>query len=316
MALGAPVVLLAPNLQGLWLGEGRMTPMARLAIAPPLLSFLALCLLIAWFPLSLGMVLGAWVAAKVLVGVVVVGLLWRSDRLGAPDWRALRFEVPFIITIGITNLIGFLNYRVGLFVVERQLGLQATGVYSIAVIVAELLWFVSGSLTQATYGRIGVRERALAASTTLRVVHLGVTILLIAAPLLWFVAAWVVPVALGAAYVDSLVPLAVLLPGALLFGGASALSAYFTNHAGLPSVAAWAAFGSMLGNACLSMWLVPRLGMVGAAAAASVCYVASVMAVAWRFARHAGLPLRRVLVPGRQVADDLKTLWHFGRTAA
>ena len=34
LALGAPALLLAPNLQGLWLGEGRMGPMARLTLGP------------------------------------------------------------------------------------------------------------------------------------------------------------------------------------------------------------------------------------------------------------------------------------------
>jgi hypothetical protein len=43
-----------------------------------------------------------------------------------------------------------------------------------------------------------------------------------------------VPPVLGPAYAASLPPLALLLPGVLLFGGASALSAYFTNHAGQP----------------------------------------------------------------------------------
>ena len=173
---------------------------------------------------------------------------------------------------------------------------------------AELLWFVSGSLTQATYSRIGTPERAIAASTTLRVVHLSVAVLSLTAPLLWLAAVWLVPSALGAAYRDSLLPLAVLLPGALLFGGASAFSAYFTNHAGLPRVSAWAAFGSLVVNAALAMVLVPHLGMAGAALAASASYAASVVLVAGIFARHAGLPLRRVLLPGPQLVADLRAL--------
>lgn len=309
LALAAPVLLLAPNLQGLWLGEGRMAPMARLALAPPLLSLSALALCASWKPLSLAVVLCTWVSAKVLVGLVALVVLWRGARLAAPDFQALRREIPFVATIGVTNLIGLLNYRVGLFIVERQLGLAATGVYSISVIVAELLWLVSGSLTQAAYGRIGTPERAQAASTTVRVVQLGVTVLLVAAPVLWLLGYWLVPFALGGAYTASLLPLAVLLPGALLFGGASALSAYFTNHAGLPQLSAWAAFGSLVANASLAAALVPEFGMIGAAMAASVSYAASVALVAWKFARHAGMPLRRVLLPGAQLAADLRMLW-------
>ncbi|MDP3085774.1 MAG: teichoic acid transporter, partial [Rubrivivax sp.] len=219
LALAAPLLLLAPNLAGIWLGEGRMGPMARLTLAPPLLTLLALALLLAIGQPQLPEVLGAWVGAKVLVGVLLLAVLWRGARLAAPDFGALRAELPFIATIASANLVSLLNYRVGLFVVERQLGLAATGIYSIAVVVAELLWFVSSSLTQAAYSRIGTPDRTLAAATTLRAVHLSLAALLAAAPLLWLAAWALLPWLLGPDYAASLLPLTLLLPGVLLFGG-------------------------------------------------------------------------------------------------
>lgn len=308
LALGAPVMLLAPNLAGWWLGEGRMVPMARVSLAPPLVT-LALMALLWWlYKLGLVQVLSAWVAAKVLVALGLLAAVWRAGRFARPAFAELRRELPFVATIGLTNLVSLLNYRVGLFLVERLLGLSATGVYSIAVVVAELLWFVSSSLTQAVYGRIGTPERTQAAATTLRVVQLSLAALLVVAPVLWVVAQWAVPWALGPAYRDSLLPLALLLPGALLFGGASALSAYFTNHAGLPQVPAQVAGLSLVLNALLAAALVPRMGMAGAAVAASLAYGTSVGVLAWRFAAHAGLPLVDVLRPGAQLAQDLKTV--------
>jgi O-antigen/teichoic acid export membrane protein len=249
----------------------------------------------------------------VVVGAAVLLLLWRGGRLAAPGFGALRAELPFIATIGLTNLIGLLNYRVGLFVIERLLGLSATGVYSIAVVVAELLWFVSGSLTQAVYGRIGTPDRTRAAATTVRVVHLSLTALLLVAPLLGVAAVWVIPFVLGPAYAASLPLLAWLLPGALVFGGASALSAYFTNHAGRPQVPAQVALLSLLLNTTLSLLLVPHMGMAGAALAASLSYTAAVAVLAWRFARHAGLPLAAVMVPGAQLGRDLLAWRRGGR---
>ncbi|MFT3817659.1 MAG: polysaccharide biosynthesis C-terminal domain-containing protein [Rubrivivax sp.] len=308
LALGAPALLLAPNLQGLWLGEGRMGPMARLTLAPPALTLALLAVIGLFGAAGLGVVLSSWVAAKVAVGVLVLALLWRGERLAKPDFAALAREAPFIATIGLSNVVALLNYRVGLFVIERVLGLSATGVYSIAVVVAELLWFVSGSLTQAAYGRIGTPDRAQAAATTVRVLQLGVAALLIAAPLLWLAARLLLPWVLGPAYAASLPLLALLLPGVLLFGGASALSAYFTNHAGRPQVPAQLAAVSLLINAALALALVPRWGMAGAAAAASIAYAACVVLLAWRFAKHAGWPLARVLLPGPQLWADLRTV--------
>ena len=308
LALGAPVLLLAPNAVGWWLGEGRMAPIARLTLAPPWLALATLGLLWSLQWTGLVPVLGAWVGAKVVVGLALLWVLWRSRRLAAPGWAALRDQLPFVATIGVTNLIGLLNYRVGLFVVERVLGLSATGVYSIAVVAAELLWFVSSSLTQAAYSRIGTPDRATAAATTVRVVQLSVLALLLAAPLLWLAAQLLVPWLLGRAYAPSVALLALLLPGVLLFGGASALSAYFTNHAGAPQVPARVAAMSLLLNGALALSLVPQWGMAGAALAASLSYAASVGLLALRFVRHAGLPLRALLLPGPHLWRDIQAV--------
>jgi O-antigen/teichoic acid export membrane protein len=308
LALGAPVLLLAPNAVGWWLGEGRMAPIARLTLAPPWLALAALGLLWSLQHAGLLPVLAAWVGAKVVVGLVLLVVLWRTRRLAAPDWAALRQQLPFVATIGATNLISLLNYRVGLFVVERVLGLAATGVYSIAVVAAELLWFVSSSLTQAAYSRIGTPDRATAAATTVRVVQLSVVALALAAPLLWLAARTLVPWLLGPAYAPSVVLLAVMLPGVLLFGGASALSAYFTNHAGAPRVSARVAALSLVLNALLSAWLVPTWGMTGAALAASLSYTACIAVLAGLFTRHAGLPLSALLWPGPQLWPDIQAV--------
>ena len=311
LALAAPFLLLAPNLSGLWLGEGRMGPMALLTLSPTLLALALIGVLWALQQAGLLAVLAAWVSAKVVVSLLLLAALWRSGRLApiaAPAVAALKVELPFIARIGLTNLISLLNYRVGLFVVERVLGLAATGVYSIAVVVAELLWFVSSSLTQAVYGRIGTPDRAAAAATTVRAVQLSLTALLLATPVLWLVASWLLPRLLGPVYADSLLPMALLLPGVLVFGGASALSAYFTNHAGLPQVPARVAALSLVLNASLCVLLVPRLGMAGAAASASLSYAASVALLAWRFVRHAGLPLAALLRPGPQLWADVRSV--------
>jgi Na+-driven multidrug efflux pump len=62
-------------------------------------------------------------------------------------------------------------------------------------------------------------------------------------------------------------------------------------------------------NATLAFSLVAGLGMgmAGAALAASLSYTASVVVLALRFARHAGLP-RRALLPGPVLWADLRAL--------
>jgi O-antigen/teichoic acid export membrane protein len=309
LAWALPLVLLTPNLACLWLGAGRMLPMARLSLAPPLLALAAVlaCSLL-WPALSLGHLLGSWVAAKAGVAAGLLGWLWWRGRVALPSRAPRRAEWSFVAMLGLTNLVGMLNYRVGLFVVERQMGLDATGLYSIAVIAAELLWFVSGSLTQAAYSRIGSADPQAAAATAVRVAQLSLVALLLAAPVLYGACVLLVPPLLGAEFAASLPPLALLLPGVVLFGGASALSAFFTNHAGAPRVPAAAAAWSLAANGVAAWLLVPGLGLPGAALAASAAYALTMGLLARRFARHTGLRLRQVLLPGRQCWRDLQAV--------
>ena len=69
-ARAAPRRLRPANLAGWWLGQGRMAPMARVSLLPPLLTLALLAGLWVWGQGGVPQVLGAWVAAKVLVAQV------------------------------------------------------------------------------------------------------------------------------------------------------------------------------------------------------------------------------------------------------
>jgi hypothetical protein len=90
LALAAPVLLLAPNIAGWWLGEGRMGPMAVVSLAPPALTLVALWLLWLGGMATLVPVLAAWVGAKAVVGIGAVLAMARARRLAPPRWAPVR----------------------------------------------------------------------------------------------------------------------------------------------------------------------------------------------------------------------------------
>jgi O-antigen/teichoic acid export membrane protein len=298
LSLVAPLLFIAPNLAGLWLGRGRMGGLAALTLAAPLLTLAGVALAaLADHPPSLSVVLAAWVVARALVAAGSLVAAARGGWLGAPDAGRLRAEARFVAVIGLTNLLGLLNYKVDLFLVERLLDLSATGVYSIAVLVGELLWLVSSSVTTAAYARIGSPNAASASALALRAMHASVLMLAPLAPLLWLAASLLLPALLGPAYERVLPVLAVLLPGIVAYGAASALSAWFTNHAGRPWVPAGLALLSLAINIAVSLVAIPAFGMIGAALATTVSYVAAVAVGAVLFARASRTPLHLLLRP-------------------
>ncbi len=298
LALAAPLMFLPGNLSGLWLGRGRMGGLAALMLAPPLLTLAGIALA---HGLGRGgdlaAVLAAWAAARVVVALGTTAAASRGGWLGRPDPAALGAQLRFAAVIGATNVVSLLNYKADLFLVEHFLGLAPTGVYSIAVAVAELLWLVSSAVTTAAYARIGQPDRAAAAALALRAMHVSVGVLVLASPLLWGAAWWLVPRVLGEAYRPALPVLALLLPGVVLYGAASALSAWFTNHAGRPQVPALLAGASLGINVAVSWWAIPRFGLMGGALATTLSYTIAIAIGLVAFARAARLPLAHVLSP-------------------
>lgn len=299
LAIGAPVLFVPSSVAGVWLGQGRMKPLAVLALATPLLTLLFFaCWSIAGDARldKLLVMLLSWALARLTVGLLVLFRV-RSLRFHRPDWSALSHDAKFIATIGGTNLIGLLNYRADLFLVERFLGLAATGVYSVAIALAELLWLISSSVTQAAYARIGTPDRSSAARLVVDLVHANLALLMLAAPVLYVAARLAVPKVLGPGYEDASLVLAAALPGVLGYGAASTLSTYFTNHAGRPQVPAMVAMLSLVINVIVCLVLIPQMGVVGGAVATSVSYLLSVLLMMVLFIRHSGVAVHSLLSP-------------------
>lgn len=298
LALALPLLLVAPTMSALWMGQGRLIALN----APPLASAGLALLAIGWLlaqgdglskQAQLPSVIALWLGVRCVVALAC--LLAASRRPSAPPavtWIATppRQVWRFMAVIALANGVSLLNYRATLFMVERFQGIAAAGIYSVAAQVAELLWMLSGALTVAAYHRIGAaptRESALLAAHAARQ---GVVLTALAAPLLGLLAWAALPWVLGAAYRDSWLPLLCLLPGVAAYAAASGLSAFFTHHGGRPQWAAGIAALSLLVNVAVGVVLVPRWGAVGAALASSLGYVLAIGVGLWLFQRHTGLP--------------------------
>lgn len=294
LALAAPLLLVVPTASGLWLGQGRMLPLNAPQVAAPALVLAALAVLMVLRPNAEALpsvmpVLAAWVVGKAIVAALTGWAAVRFTEQAPPDRSALRGHWRFVAVIGATNVVSLLNYRATLFLVERSGGLAETGVYSVAVQVAELLWLLSSAVTVSAYHRIGAPDAAEAAATTLRAVRFNLLATLAAAPFLYWGAAAVLPHLLGPAYAAALLPLALLLPGVAGYAAASSLSAYYTNHRGRPQWSAAIAALSLGLTLAIAAWSVPRFGAAGAALATSLAYaVAIAVALGW-FLRDTGM---------------------------
>ena len=168
------------------------------------------------------------------------------------------------------------TYRADLLLVGWLLGSGAAGVYGVALRLVEVLNLVPNAVSfvsfpaasRAATGRErsqiwGVLRGTVAASTVL-----GIT-LGAAAPL-------IVPVLVGEGFSDALIPLWVLLPGAIMLSGARVLfpELLARDHTRSFVVLSACGFGGLI---VLDLALIPIFGVLGAAVASSTTYIGLAM---------------------------------------
>jgi len=191
-----------------------------------------------------------------------------ATATAALPWREI---ARFTLTVGLANALSLLNLRATLFLLERWHGLEAAGVYAVAVQVAELLWVLSAAVSVAAYHRLA-GDPAAAARLALQALRLGVALAGAAALPLALAAGVGLPALLGPAYAASVLPLLLLLPGVVVYAGASALSAFHTHTLGRPQWAARVAGLSLALTLALGVLTIPRWGAPGAALASTLAF--------------------------------------------
>jgi O-antigen/teichoic acid export membrane protein len=110
-----------------------------------------------------------------------------------------------------------------------------------------------------------------------------------------------IPVVFGSAFDGSVVPFLLLVPGALGFA-ATAIFSSALMASSYPGLSSLGPFVSLAAGVALDLLLIPRFGASGAAAAASVAFLAGGFVALAVFRRRNPFAWRALLLPRR---DDL-----------
>ncbi len=317
--LSLPMLLLTDYLLALLLGTERVVRYNAVSLVAKTFSLAALVL--ALVVLRAG-VTGA-IVASVLGSFVTVILLLGAFRgvhdEGPGGFRlnlgALRRALGYGVREHLGNIAMFLSYRVDMFFVAAFAGTAAVGIYSIAVMMAELFLYLPNAVSTVLFPRLagrGKEEGARNTAQTARVISTVVGIgILVSIPF----AAPIVRVAFSSAFLPAVPAFLALLPGVYALSVSKVLSRYFTATLGRPLLNARAQGISLAVNLPLNVLLIPRFGILGAAAASSVAYVAHAAVTLFLFRRHSGLPVWAALLLRGEDLDWLSAQYRQARFA-
>lgn len=242
-----------------------------------------------------------WMGVQCLAAIALLGWVFlrvRPRRAGLRKCAAA--SMRFGLEAFAAGLAWVLLLRSDGLMLGALSGPATVGIYSVAVLLAEMLWYFPQSLGLALSPRISSLPREEAILLTQRAVRLGFYAVAAAALVLLMVAPLLVRWTFGPSFLGSLQPLALLLPGIVMGSWTSALGLYFVQQKGRPRINALTSAAGLALNFLLNLWWIPRFGPSGAAAASSVAYTLVAFLLILQFRREPGSSWRGLLVIRRE----------------
>ena len=194
--------------------------------------------------------------------------------------------------------------RIDVYLIQRLLPAgqmeQNLGIYQAGVRVAELLLLVPGTLNTVLFAKAAAREDI--AQVTLLGAKLALWLGLLACLLMAVGGQPLLVVFYGARFAGSFLPALVVLLGcaALCFSGP--LAGTLSGAGGYPRSVIYAQTAALGVNVAANLYLLPRYGVRGAAAASALSYLCSAILIAIAFARRFGLSAADMLRPTSPIA--------------
>lgn len=296
LLLAVPMTVLKSGLLTLHNASGGVGAFNALRLTEslaPLLLFLGLFWM--WRDEALEAALISWLCGIALV--LALGLWWlrrqhplalRWDRGGQRE--LLSYSAKSHPDLLFQQLILRSDY---LFI-GALLGSTALGHYAMASAAAELLLIVPEAVTTPLMKRLLQQDAGMERITPLAL-RLTATVMLGACLGMALIGHWLIVTLFGAEYAPAYPALLALLPGLLGLCYASILRLDLLGKNRPGTVSLMMGAGAAL-NLVLNIVLIPTWGIVGAAAASSIAYLAVTVAMLVLYCRLSGVPLGQTLI--------------------
>lgn len=296
--LSFPLILLAAYLNSILQGLEKFSAYNLTILVPPYVNLA--CVIVALYILGLGVV-GAMVSYIIgqLVGLaLVVALLRVSGSASEPKQPEVanlseysRKALGYGWKAHLSNILAFVNYRADIFLINLFLTPVATGIYIIAVQVAEKLWMLSQSASTVLLPRLSAMHQAprarLALTKKVFWVVAGLTAVAGVAGAIAFY--WLITPIFGRQYQEAWPAFVWLLPG-IIAGAGARVQSNCIAAAGRPEWNVYVSIGVVSINLGGNLLLIPQYGIVGAAWATSIAYGLNAAVKFWLIGKTLNMP--------------------------
>ncbi|HZP27244.1 MAG TPA: polysaccharide biosynthesis C-terminal domain-containing protein, partial [Dehalococcoidia bacterium] len=293
-------------------GRSRFLALSALATLQGLVTIAAAGALWASGHLSLFSAIAAWVAGFIVADIVALPLIglrhlrWRLVL--RPPWHVLREQIKYGSQGQLANLAQLFNYRLDQYLVAAFVTRAGVGHYTVAVGLAESIWWLSSAIAMALLPRLTAMDREDAGDFTPIVCRNTLLISAAAAAVLMAASPLLIRGVFGDEFSPAVAALLLLMPGIIAASAARILGSYLFSQ-GKVIYNTYATAIALAVTLALDLTLIPPLGINGAALASSVAYVAALLATLYWYRRTSGNPLREALFVRRSDTRLYAALW-------
>jgi stage V sporulation protein B len=266
-----PLILLR-SVAGLLLGLQKYYSYNLFLAAPFILYILLNVGFLLFSSLSPELVLLNYLISMSCVALIASFWLYSKEKIQLKaNWEIGKESISKGLKSSASQICLFLLFRVDIFLVNYFLGVRKAGLYSIAVVVTELLQKTANTLGTVIFPKLSGKSlkegRKLSLSVLLFVLVVGIVFSLF----MVLFGVQIISLLYTKDFVEAATPLYILLPGAIIMScGRIILSALWGQD--FPRVTIIVPIISFFLNVILNLIFIPKLGMNGAALSTTISY--------------------------------------------
>jgi len=305
-----PFLLMSENIYYVLLGYRKVIRLSILRLINPLTYLTILVVTYYFFQLSVyGAILANISGVLVCLSVGIYFLIKSGYCVAFSLNKTLymkSFKFGFKQHLG--SIFQLLNYRLDLLIIAALLTSAEVGQYSVAVVIAETIWYIPSSLGQILYPKTASSDTKAANTFTPFVCRTNILLTSIAILILYGISGTIIPWLFTSEFYPSVMALKLLLPGTLFLGINKVLASDLTGR-GFPQYSTYAAFFSLIFTIIFDFLLIPRFGINGAALASSISYMISALIITYLFIKTTGVrPLDLLILRAEDIVDYRRVL--------
>ena len=265
-----PLAILNVLLRSILLGLNKIGRFNCANAIKPVLAISLLCLLYLIYDIDIFTA----VMIQIISGMGAIGFILFNVKPEIKlnfNTKLFRESVNYGVKGYTANLMTFLNYRLDMFLIMYLLSMKELGYYSISVMIAEQLSFVSVASAIVLFPRVS-SQKANEENITPVVCRVNFLITLLGGGCLALIAKPGISWAFTESFSPAVIPLCYLIPGVVALSISKILASDLSGR-GKIHYSMYISSVALVCNIILNIVLIPQYGISGAAVASSVTYV-------------------------------------------